>query len=1185
MKNYKKSNKRKNRTRTRSKAGLALLTIVVMAIIAFSNILTNKTEAASTDIYDLILFWGQSNMVGSADGHGESRQGTSDASRTVFSEKTGIKKEIVEGIKSRYKVDTGIPDGWAYEYIHDPNVYARDNYGIAAWQSVTGDNNTNWNDSHLKPVGFDHIYGETIKAVKTNDEYLIGGTTKASKNYDTYASGATNMVPQFCKTYYEETGHKVIAVVCAYGGKGIDEFTPLNKNSQENGTYVVMSRKMWAAAGYIQDHRPDIKLGKFYAVSMQGENVTDVDNYEHYYREVVKGLNRDCAISKHVLCETGGTLPRGNTDYANTSEASFDDVMKMHQAQEKLCDDYSDTILGSNYGYNSYVPMNAQDYAKCTTAVCYKPGTSTKWSFDQAVKHASLRMDYDYGYYSNSATGDLVRNSSMDRPDANTNWFNGIHYTSASLCQIGLEAASSLAKTITSANLKLSPKSGTCKVGETKTFTISRDVTAGTLGCESADTSIATATLSGNTVTVTAKKVGVVNIWVGSQPTAEVKGESDYYQLTVEPASNPVTVSAATGLVYGGGAKSLVTVSNQQGKMYYSKTTELTSSNYQTDGSTSSPSEINAGTYIVYWYTPGNSTYGEKKGSVWVTISQQALDVPVIETPEFTYDGTQKSPTISGYSESTMNQTGITAGTQVKVYSVYWTLKDPSNYKWRDGTTGQKVATWSIIQSGALAVDARNWYGTYDGTYHSISVTWPAHSDATIKYGKTEGIYDSVAPHGYKNAGNYREYYQVSKPGYTTVEGYKWVTISPAPLEFELADFNGDALTSVDGQMTVGQTMTIRVKAMSDYDNPSYITVEGTTSNSNVSLVKYDGEYMNSYETDYCFDVLANNPGTVTITFKHNEGENFQAQTATFQITVKNNTLSVTSSGYEGTYDGAEHSISVECNGATITYGTTEGTYSATKPTFKDAGTYTVYYKVSKSGYDDVTGSKTVKINKKALTVAANAQSKVYGDAVPSLTYTYSGNVSNQTPNFTGTLKTTATATSGVGQYDITNNNLALADNGAFKANNYSLSVTGAKLTVTAKSLSSTTLTLNPTNYTYDGSAKTPETIVKDGNTTLTKNTDYTVAYSNNTNVGTGTATVTGKGNYTGSKSATFTIGARSLSDATLTLNPTSYTYDGTAKTPATTVKYGDTTLTKDTDYTVAYSNNTNVGTGTVTIT
>jgi hypothetical protein len=113
MKNYKKSNKRKNRTRTRSKAGLALLTIVVMAIIAFSNILTNKTEAASTDIYDLILFWGQSNMVGSADGHGESRQGTSDASRTVFSEKTGIKKEIVEGIKSRYKVDTGIPDGWA----------------------------------------------------------------------------------------------------------------------------------------------------------------------------------------------------------------------------------------------------------------------------------------------------------------------------------------------------------------------------------------------------------------------------------------------------------------------------------------------------------------------------------------------------------------------------------------------------------------------------------------------------------------------------------------------------------------------------------------------------------------------------------------------------------------------------------------------------------------------------------------------------------------------------------------------------------------------------------------------------------------------------------------------------------------------------------------------------------------
>ena len=42
--------------------------------------------------------------------------------------------------------------------------------------------------------------------------------------------------------------------------------------------------------------------------------------------------------------------------------------------------------------------------------------------------------------------------------------------------------------------------------------------------------------------------------------------------------------------------------------------------------------------------------------------------------------------------------------------------------------------------------------------------------------------------------------------------------------------------------------------------------------------------------------------------------------------------------------------------------------------------------------------------------------------------------------------------------------------------------------------------------------------------TTLTKDTDYTVAYTNNTVAGTATVTVTGKGNYKDTKSANFTI-------------------------------------------------------------
>lgn len=61
-------------------------------------------------------------------------------------------------------------------------------------------------------------------------------------------------------------------------------------------------------------------------------------------------------------------------------------------------------------------------------------------------------------------------------------------------------------------------------------------------------------------------------------------------------------------------------------------------------------------------------------------------------------------------------------------------------------------------------------------------------------------------------------------------------------------------------------------------------------------------------------------------------------------------------------------------------------------------------------------------------------------------------------------------------------------------------------------------------NQTYTGSAIEPTIEVKDGETTLVANTDYTVAYTNNTEVGEATVTVTGTGNYSGTATATFYI-------------------------------------------------------------
>ena len=77
-----------------------------------------------------------------------------------------------------------------------------------------------------------------------------------------------------------------------------------------------------------------------------------------------------------------------------------------------------------------------------------------------------------------------------------------------------------------------------------------------------------------------------------------------------------------------------------------------------------------------------------------------------------------------------------------------------------------------------------------------------------------------------------------------------------------------------------------------------------------------------------------------------------------------------------------------------------------------------------------------------------------------------------------------------------------------------------------AKPISECTVTLKPTSYTYDGTSKKPAVTVKDGTRTLTSGTDYTVAYSNNKNVGTAVVTITATetGDYKGTATANFTI-------------------------------------------------------------
>ena len=135
---------------------------------------------------------------------------------------------------------------------------------------------------------------------------------------------------------------------------------------------------------------------------------------------------------------------------------------------------------------------------------------------------------------------------------------------------------------------------------------------------------------------------------------------------------------------------------------------------------------------------------------------------------------------------------------------------------------------------------------------------------------------------------------------------------------------------------------------------------------------------------------------------------------------------------------------------------------------------------------------------------------------------------------------------------------------------------------INAKPIKNAVITYN-NSLTYNGSALSPAVTVKYGNATLKKNTDYTVAYSNNVNAGTGTITITGKGIYGGSVKKTFTIKTLGIS-ASAVSGTGNKVYTGSAIKPVPAVKVGGRTLKNDTDYTVSYKNTTELGTATLTV-
>ncbi|MBE6267241.1 MAG: hypothetical protein E7102_12390 [Prevotella ruminicola] len=541
-----------------------------------------------------------------------------------------------------------------------------------------------------------------------------------------------------------------------------------------------------------------------------------------------------------------------------------------------------------------------------------------------------------------------------------------------------------------------------------------------------------------------------------------------------------------------------------------------------------SPTYTNAGTNEVY-YQVTKENYTTVTGCATIEISKADI-TPTVTLEGWTYGTTAKSPSITGNTGNgdvtyTYKAEGTETYTEAKpvvvgTHTVKASIAETTNYN-----SGEATATFTIT-AATMTVTAAGYKGTYDNKTHGITVTAP--EGAKVRYGTQEGTYNLTDLPTYTNAGNYTVYYQVSMDNYTTTTGSATVEIIKA---------NITPTVSLEG-WTYGTT----AKSPSVTGN----TGEGTV------IYTYKAEGAESFG-----ETKPTVVGTHTIQASIAETTNYNAGEATATFTITAATMTVTAKGYEGTYDNKAHGITVTApEGATVMYGTQEGTYGLTEsPTYTNAGTNEVYYQVTKDNYTTVTGSETVEISKANITPTVSLEGWIYGTTAntPSITGNTGDGAITYSYKAEGSETFAETKPVVIGTHTI---KASIAE-----TTNYNAGEATTTFTITAATMS---VTAAGYKGTYDTQAHGITVTAPDGATVkygtqegkydLTESPTYTNAVTNEVYY-----QVT-KDNYTTvTGSATVEI---NKADITPTVTLEGWTYGATANSPSITGNTGNGTIT-----------------------
>ena len=403
----------------KNKIIIAFFIIQLIGTMLFNNaIVKAETLSTSQEKYDVILFWGQSNMTGycglyntdeKAKQKGSNNEIKADPrynyldnnSVTDYANKTGIDKEFLsKSVQMNYvKISQEANTVFDYNYITNSLVELNEN---------------------TKYIGELLKYDSTSKKLIKPIDYT---------SYSIQKSYGTNIVPQFCKSYYQKTGHKVVAVLASNGGEKISNFLPSTDSDygdqNKQMIYEAMVEKYKSAIKYLESKGYTVE-NRFW-VSFQGEAdvtyKTSTSEYKRLFLKVHNNLKRDLNITKGTLIQTSTLIGKDN----------YKDVLNIHNAQIQLSSENNDIVLGSTYAYDRFVPDKTNYNSANYSSNIYINNNGSKLEYEEACKIAKLSMS-DPG--------------------------NTIHFTSAALSQIGKETAISLANSISKTeNPSLNPSS------------------------------------------------------------------------------------------------------------------------------------------------------------------------------------------------------------------------------------------------------------------------------------------------------------------------------------------------------------------------------------------------------------------------------------------------------------------------------------------------------------------------------------------------------------------------------------------------------------------------------------------------------------------------------------------------------------------------------------------------------